>query len=171
MMTIEPWLNKLCRHGASGCSATVVALLVAPALQASPNTTITASGTVPETAAVEVRPNPSPDPPTLSDDGSPLTVGNQQTVKITANVPSQLALNRLQLAAPQGVNPTAVGAEIKLSANGSLLIGATTSGGATVQIPVGAIATSVSARFYSTTTQPLPAGTYTASTVISVVAD
>ena len=120
---------------------------------------------------MEVRPNPNPDPPTLSDDGSPLTVGNQQTVKITANVPSQLALNRLQLAAPQVVNPTAVGAEIKLSSNGSFLIGATTNGGGNSPYNSRIVAASVSARFYSNTTQPLPAGTYTASTVISVLAD
>ena len=63
------------------------------------------------------------------------------------------------------MNPGAVGAEINLSANGSLLIGAT------LQIPVGSIAASASARLYSTATQPLPAGTYTASTVISVLAD
>ena len=149
----------------------LLALLVAPALQASPTATITASGTVPETATVEVRPNPSPDPPTLSDDGSLLTVANQQTVEITANVSSQLALSQLQLAAPQGVNPAAVGAEIKLSSNGSFLIGATTNAGGNAPINSGFVAASVSARFYSTTAQPLPAGTYTASTVISVLAD
>jgi hypothetical protein len=52
-----------------------------------------------------------------------------------------------------------------------MLIGATTNGGAALQIPVGSIAASMSARAYSTTTQPLPAGTHTTSTVISVVAD
>ena len=114
---------------------------------------------MPETAAVQVRPNPSPEPPTLSNDGSLLTVANQQTVEITANVPSQLALSRLQLAAPQRVNPTAVGAEIKLSANGSFLIGATTNAGGNAPINSGFVAASLSARFYSTKAQPLPAGT------------
>jgi hypothetical protein len=64
----------------------LLALLFAPALQASPTATITASGTVPETAAVEVSPIPSPEPPVLSEGGGLLTVANQQTVQIIANV-------------------------------------------------------------------------------------
>jgi hypothetical protein len=170
-MAAKPWLNQLRRPVCSGFSGLLLALLFAPALQASPTATITASGTVPETAAVEVKPNPSPEPPALSDDGSLLTVANQQTVEITANVPSLLALSQLQLAAPQGVNPGAVGAEIKLTANGSFLIGATTNAGGNAQFNGGFVTTSVNARFYSTTAQPLAAGTYTASTVISVLAD
>jgi len=170
-MTASPWLNKLCRHGANGFGGTVVALLFAPALQASPTATITASGTVPETASVVVPTNPISEPPVLTSNGSVMAVALRDPVQINANVTSRVALSPLQLVPPQGVSSGAVGAEINLSANGSLLIGATTSGGATVQIPVGSIATSVSARFYSTTTQPLPAGSYTASTVISVVAD
>jgi hypothetical protein len=170
-MAAEPWLNKPFRHGASGFFGTVVALLVAPALQASPTATITASGTVPETASVQVPTNPISQPPVFSSNGSVMAVALRDPVQINANVPSRVALSPLQLVPPQGVNPGAVGADINLSANGSLLIGATTSGGASVQIPLGSIATSVSARFYSTTTQPLPAGTYAASTVISVLAD
>lgn len=170
-MSASPWLNQLCQHGASSFGGLLLALLFAPALQASPSATITASGTVPDTVAVVVRPNQSLEPPTLSDDGSLLTVANQQTVEIAANVPSQLALSRLQLAAPQGVNPSAVGAEIMLSANGSFLIGATTNEVGNSPFNSGIVVASVSARFYSTTTQPLPAGTYTASTVISVLAD
>ena len=149
----------------------MVALLFAPALLASPTATITASGTVPETASVEVPTNPISEPHVLSSDGSSMAVALRDPVQINANVPSRVALSPLQLVPPQGVNQGAVSADINLSANGSLLIGATTSGGATVLIPVESIATSVSARFYSTTTQPLPAGTYTASTVIRVVAD
>ncbi|MFZ0407034.1 MAG: hypothetical protein WAM11_02855 [Cyanobium sp.] len=170
-MAAYPWLNQLCRHGATGLSGVGLALLFAPALQASPSATITASGTVPETASVEVPSNAISLPPVLSSDGSAMTVALRDPVQINANVLSQVQLSPVQLVAPQGVTSGAVGADINLSANGSLLIGATTSGGATVQIPVGSIATSVSARFYSTTTQPLPAGTYTASTVISVLAD
>jgi len=93
------------------------------------------------------KPNPISEPPVLSSDDSSMAVALRDPVQINANVPSQVALSPLQLAAPQGVNPGAVGADINLSANGSLLIGATTSGGATIQIPVGAIAASVSARF------------------------
>ena len=170
-MTASPWLNQLCRHGASGFGGLLLALLIAPALQASPTATITASGTVPETAAVQVPTNPISEPPVLTSYGSVMAVALRDPVQITANVPSQLALSRLQLAAPQGVNPTAVGAEIKLSANGSFLIGATTNEGGNSPFNSGIVAASVSARFYSTTTQPLPAGTYTASTVISVLAD
>jgi len=170
-MTAPSWLNQLCPLGASGFGGLLLALLFAPALQAIPTATITASGTVPETASVEVPTNPISEPPVLSSNGSVMAVALRDPVQINANVPSRVALSPLELVPPQGVNPGTVGAEIKLSANGSLLIGATTGGGATVQIPVGAIAASVSARFYSTTTQPLPAGTYTASTVISVVAD
>jgi len=170
-MTVPYWLNQICRIGVCGFSALALAVVIAPALQASPTATITASGTVPETAAVEVRPNPSPEPPALSEGGSLLTVANQQTVQIIANVPSQLALSRLQLDGPQGLNPGAVGAEIKLSANGSFLIGATTNAGGNAQFDAGFVAASVNASFYSTTAQPLMAGTYTASTVISVVAD
>ena len=170
-MAAKPWLNQLRRPVCSGFSGLLLGLLFAPALQASPSATITASGTVPETASVEVPTNPISLPPVLSSNGSAMTVALRDPVQINANVPSRVALSPLQLVPPQGVNPGAVGADINLSANGSLLIGATTSGGATVQIPVGSIATSVSARFYSTTTQPLPAGTYTATTVISVLAD
>jgi hypothetical protein len=170
-MKPSPWLNQLCRHGASGFGGVLLALLFAPALQANPTATITASGTVPETAAVVVPTNPISEPPVLTSNGSVMVVALRDPVQINANVTSRVALSPLQLVPPQGVNPGAVGAEINLSANGSLLIGATTSGGATLQIPVGSIAASVSARFYSTTTQPLPAGTYTASTVISVLAD
>ena len=167
----SPWLNQLCRHCASGFGGLLLALLIAPGLQASPTATITASGTVPETAAVQVPTNPITQPPVLSSTGSVMTVALRDPVQINANVPSRVALSPLQLVPPQGVNPGTVGAEINLSANGSLLIGATTSSGATLQIPVGSIAASVSARFCSTTIQPLPAGTYTASTVISVLAD
>ena len=170
-MKASPWLNQLCRHGVSSFGGLLLALLIAPALQASPAATITASGTVPETAEVVVPTNPISEPPVLSSNGSVMAVALRDPVQINANVPSRVALSPLQLVPPQGVNPGAVGAEINLSANGSLLIGATTSGGATLQIPVGSIAASVSARFYSTTTQPLPAGTYTASTVISVLAN
>jgi len=170
-MAAKHWLNQLRRPVCSGFSGLLLALLFAPALQANPTATITASGTVPPTAAVVVPTNPISEPPVFSSNGSSMAVALRDPVQISANVPSQVALSPLQLAAPQGVNPGAVGAEINLSANGSLLIGATTSGGATLQIPVGSIAASASARLYSTATQPLPAGTYTASTVISVVAD
>ena len=132
----------------------MVALLFAPALQASPSATITASGMVPETASVEVPTNAISLPPVLPSNGSVMAVALRDPVQINANVPSRVALSPLQLVPPQGVNPGAVGADINLSANGSLLIGATTSGSATVQIPVGAIATSVSARF--TASQPNP---------------
>ena len=85
---------------------------------------------------------------------APWPVALRDPVQIIANVPSRVALSPLQLVPPQGVNPGVVGADINLSANGSLLIGATTSGRATVQIPVGSIAASVSALF--TAPQPNP---------------
>ncbi len=153
-MAAEPWLNKLFRHGASGFSGTVVALLVAPDLQASPTATITASGTVPETAAVEVPTNPISEPPELTSNGSVMAVAIRDSGADQRQRAQPGALSPLQLVPPQGVNPGAVGADINLSANGSLLIGATTSGGATVPIPVGSIAASVSARFSAS--QPNP---------------
>ncbi|MEI6110604.1 MAG: hypothetical protein WCP63_02860 [Cyanobium sp. ELA712] len=136
-MAASPWLNQLCRHGASSFGGLLLTLLIAPGLQASPTATITASGTVPETAAMQAQTNPISEPPVLTSNGSAMTVALRDPMQINANVTSRVALSPLQLVPPQGVNPGAVGAEINLSANGSLLICATTSGGATLQIPVG----------------------------------
>ena len=102
MMAIEPWLNKLCRHGASSFGGLLLTLLIAPGLQASPTATITASGTVPETAEVVVPTNPISEPPVLSCNGSVMAVALRDPVQINANVTSRVALSPLQLVPPKG---------------------------------------------------------------------
>ena len=170
-MTHQPRLNRYYRQGVTAMAGLLLALLAPPCLLASPNSTITASGRVPPTASVDLPANPISEPPVLAGDGSEMSVAIQDPVQIYASVPSLVALSPLQLAAPQGVNPSEVGAEINLTANGSRLLGASTGGGGAISFPGGAIAARISARFYSTTPRPLPAGTYTAITVLSVVAD
>ena len=93
-------LNQLSRNGASGFGGFLLELLIAPGLQASPCVTITASGTVPETAAVEVPTNPISEPPVLSSNGSVMAVALRDPVQINANVPSRVSLEPAAAGAP-----------------------------------------------------------------------
>jgi hypothetical protein len=162
-MAAEPWTNKLFRHGASGFSGLLLALLIAPALQASPTATITAS--------VEVPTNPISEPPVLSNNGSVMAVALRDPVQINANVPSRVALSPLQLVPPPRGEIGGGGRRDQPQRQWQLADRRHHQWRRNRSNPGGSIATSVSARVYSTTTQPLPAGSYTASTVISVVAD
>lgn len=85
-------------------------------------------------------------------------------------MPSQVELTPLQLATPNGVPASSVGAEITLQAYGGVLVGTNISTGGSRPFGVGQVAAMVNANFYSTTDQPLPAGTYTATTTLSMVA-
>ena len=70
-----------------------------------------------------------------------------------------------------GLSEASVGADITLIANGNPLVVASTSSSGNGSFDAGFLQASVRARFYSTTDTPLPAGTYTATTVLSVVAE
>jgi hypothetical protein len=149
----------------------LLVLQAAATVQARPIQSISASGAVPASASAEVKTNPSPGAPKLSKGGSLLTVADQQTVQILATATSHLELSPLQITAPPGVNPADVVAAIQLSSNGSPLVEATNAGGGSTRIPGGAFSASVNARFYSANGAPLAPGTYTATTLLSVVAE
>jgi hypothetical protein len=120
---------------------------------------------------VELQPVQSSNPLELASDGTSLMVANSEPVKISANVPGLMELSRVQLTPPSGVDLSRVGAAISLRANGKVLIRATTSSSGSNLLGIGVIEAMVNADFYSSTNQPLPAGTYTATTVISVMAE
>jgi len=141
------------------------------ALMAGQSSLITASGTMPEVITVELPPVQSSNPLELASDGTSLMVANSEPVKISANVPGLMELSRVQLTPPSGVDLSRVGAAISLRANGKVLIRATTSSSGSNLLGIGVIEAMVNADFYSSTNQPLPAGTYTATTVISVMAE
>lgn len=168
---VQPHLGDAGRCAVPSGAGLLLALLAAATVQARPLQSISASGAVPASASVEVRDNPSQETPQLSRNGNLLTVAGQQTVQILATATSHLVLSPLQLTAPSGVSPGNVAAAIQLSSNGSPLVGATTAGGGSRRIPGGAFQASVNVRFYSTNGAPLPAGTYTATTLLSVVTE
>ena len=152
-------------------SLALQALGTPAALMAGPSSVITASGMMPETVEVVVPPLQSSTPLEIAPDGGSLTVANTEPVTIIANIPSRVQMSPLQINTPNDVSPSNVGADIQLLSNGTVLIGASTSYGGSQPFAIGQVQATVNARFYSTTNVPLAAGTYTATTVLSVIAE
>jgi hypothetical protein len=162
----------LTRAGAKGLKAMVVVVIgLVSAVQASPSASLNAAGTVPLAATLELPANLTSLPPVVEDDFTAMKVSIQQPLLLSANVPSTVSLSTLEIEAPPGVDLATVGASFKLISQGTVLVDASTSGGSLKTLPLGAHEASVSARFYSTNQQTLPAGRYRASTLISVYAD
>ena len=155
----------------AGLWLTLYGLVSPPALQAGSNSLITASGSMPATAAVVIPPVLTSNPSQIAVDGLSMTIANPDPVEILANVPSRLELSPLELSAPSGVDMSQVAAEISLTSNGSTMVGASTSSGGSNAFGVGRVLANVNARFYSTANQPLRPGLYRVSTVLSVIAD
>lgn len=155
-------------------AATTLALLVLgspEAVLAGQIGSIKASGVVPGAISLDVPPPQIVPPQEISSDGSSMAVVIPEPVTITANVPGLMELSQVQVDPPNGLSEASVGADITLIANGSPLVVASTSGSGSGSFDVGFVQASVRARFYSTMDTPLPAGTYTATTVLSVVAE
>jgi hypothetical protein len=161
-----------CWLTATNLSLPLLAALLPQALQAGQSGLITASGTVVPTASVEVPVVQTSDPPVIASDGRSMTVANAEPVTLSATIPSLVALSQLQLTAPNGVPSSSVAASISLRrANGNVLVGASTSSGGSQPFGIGQVEANVNASFYSTSDQALPAGTYIATTTLSMVAD
>ena len=163
---------RLCRLAAANLALLVLAMLLPQGLQAVESSLIRASGTMDAGASVEVPTDQSSGTPQISRDGTFMKVANDEPVTLSSNVPSLVELSPLQLTVPSDVDPSSVAAIITLRRpNGELLVGTSTSGGDSEPFGVGQVEASVNVRFYSTTDQPLAAGTYTAATTLSIVAE
>jgi hypothetical protein len=160
-------LHSISNLRAIGLMAGALVLMPAPLLAADA-TNVRATGTMPPTAVVDVPSQIVSDPPTLKADGTEMIVSSQTPVGLIANVPSQVALTSLELAAPQGVSSANVGAELSLMENGRALVGTSTTGGKAGDLSAGHHLAHVQARFYSLSPQPLPAGQYSVTTVLTV---
>ena len=161
-----------CRLASANLLLLLQAALLPQALAGGVIAAITASGTVVATASVEVPPQQISNPPVIATDGSSITVANAEPVTLSANVRSFVALSPVQLTSPSGVDLSSVAANINLRRlNGALLVETSTSGGASQPFGVGTEDASVNASFYSITDQPLPPGTYIATTTLSIVAE
>lgn len=158
-----PWLAAV--------NAALLMLGSPGAVLAGQSGSITATGTVPEVISVELPPPQISLPPEIASDGASMLVLLPEPVTLTANIPGRMELSQVQVDLPNGLSQSSVGADISLVANGSSLVVVSTNGSGRVSLPVGVFQANVSGRFYSTTNAPLPAGTYTATTVLSVVAD
>lgn len=164
-------IQGLAHATARGLQAFALAMVLVPALQASPRASLNAAGTMPQTASVELPVSLTSLPSVLDRDMKGMRVSVHQPLILRANVPSKVALSPLELEVPSGVDRATVGATVDLMSQDNVLVGASTDGGGISNLPRGAQRASVSARFYTTNNQTLPAGLYRASTLVSVYAD
>ena len=167
-------LVSLMKTAVSWLSVANLALLVIGlpgAVLADQSAPITASGTVPGVVSVELPTLQTSTPPEIAGDGSFMVVEVSERITLTSTIPGRIELSRVQLEAPNGVNQSAVLADITLVANGSPLVAASTSDGGSSNLGTGLLQATVSAKFYSTTNQPLPAGTYKAISLLTVIAE
>jgi hypothetical protein len=169
---ISVMTSSHCRLASANLLLLLQAALLPQALAGGGIAAITASGTVEATASVELPTQQITNPPVIATDGSSMSVANAEPVTLSATVPSLVALSPLQLTSPSGVDSSSVAANITLRRpNGALLVGTSTSGGGSQPFGVGKVDASVNASFYSITDQPLPPGTYIATTTLSIVAE
>jgi hypothetical protein len=155
-------------------AATTLALLVLgspEALLAGQSGSIMASGVVLEDISLDVPPPQLVPPEEIASDGRSMAFVVPEPVTITANVPGLMELSQVQVDPPNGLSEASVWADITLIANGSPLVVASSNGSGSGSFDAGFLQASVRARFYSTTDTPLPAGAYTAITVLTVVAE